>query len=153
MTYPDPHVQELIAASTVPVKVMLNRREDQAHFRAHRVIWTPTLVFLDRRGVSHYQAPGYLPPDLFAAQLRLGVARVLLAWGGYDQAAALLGPAADEPDNALAPEVLYWLGVAVYLKERRRAPMMVYWNRLRELYPASAWAARIPPNQDDGSEP
>jgi hypothetical protein len=31
--------------------------------------------------------------------------------------------------------------------------MMRAWNRLREEYPASIWAARVPPNQEDEPEP
>ena len=60
-TYPAPAVAGLIAEHFVAVKLLLGRREDQARFRAHRVIWTPTLAVLDRRGEEHYQAPGYLP--------------------------------------------------------------------------------------------
>ncbi len=28
--------------------------------------------------------------------------------------------------------------------------MMEAWNRLRDRYPNSVWAARIPPNQEEG---
>ena len=76
-----------------------------------------------------------------------------LAWAGYDEAAALLQPVADDGDSVLAPEALYWLGVTWYLQTRRRAPMLRAWNRLRADYPTSLWAARVPPNQDGGSEP
>ena len=153
MTYPNLHVHEFIAAHFVPVKLVLNRKEDQAHFRAHRVIWTPTIVIMDRRGAGHYQSPGYLPPELFLAMLRIGIARALTAWGRYDDAAAHFTAVADEPASAFAPEALYWLGVTWYLKERKRAPMMRAWNRLRETYPESVWAARIPPNQEAEVEP
>jgi TolA-binding protein len=85
--------------------------------------------------------------------LRIGLARSLTAWARYDEAAAHLSAVADDPANALAPEALYWLGVARYLQSRRRAPMMQAWNRLRAEHPASAWAARVPPNQEDEPEP
>ena len=141
-----------MSAHFVPVKLLLNRTQDQPHFRAQRVIWTPTIVIMDRRGVGHYQSPGYLPPQQFLAMLRIGLARTLTAWARYDQAAELLTVAADDSASPLAPEALYWLGVAWYLKARRRAPLMRAWNRLREQYPASIWAARIPPNQEDEPE-
>jgi hypothetical protein len=143
----------LITEHFVPVKLTLNNRADQPHFRAQRVIWTPTIAILDHRGVGHYQSPGYLTPALFAGMLRIGLGRALMAWTRYDQAAAQLEAVAAEPNAEQAAEALYWLGVAWYLKERRRAPMMRAWNRLRQEHPASIWAARVPPNQEDELEP
>lgn len=153
MTYPEPAVGELIADHFVPVKLMLNRSADQPIFRAQRVIWTPTIVVLDYREAGHYQAPGFLPPDLFVQQLRIGLARAQIAWSRYGEAAAQLGVVADTPGSPLAAEALYWQGIAWYLQQRRRAPMLVAWRRLQREHPSSAWAARVPPNQDDGSEP
>ncbi|MEO7908778.1 MAG: thioredoxin family protein [Roseiflexaceae bacterium] len=153
MTYPEPAVQSFIAEHLIAVKLMLNNPADQPHFRAQRVIWTPTIAILDYRGVAHYQSPGYLPPALFLPMLRIGLARAQIAWARYDEAAAQLAAVADEGASALAPEALYWLGVAWYLKERRRAPMMRAWNRLRAQYSDSIWAARIPPNQEEGDQP
>jgi tetratricopeptide (TPR) repeat protein len=152
VTYPQPTVATFITEHFVPVRLLLNRSQDQAHFRNHRVIWTPTIVIADRRGVGHYQSPGYLPPELFLSMLRIGLGRALTGWMRYDEAAAHFEAAA-EPINQLAPEALYWLGIAWYLKDRRRAPMLRAWNRLRELYPQSVWAARVPPNQEEGDEP
>jgi hypothetical protein len=149
VTYPQPLIQSFIATHFVPVKLLLNHAPDQGHFRAHRVIWTPTIVIMDRRGVGHYQSPGYLPPELFLTMLQIGLGRALIAWMRYDQAATHFEAAAAGTSNQLAPEALYWLGVAWYLKERRRAPMLQAWNRLRQEHPASIWAARIPPNQED----
>jgi hypothetical protein len=146
-------VQAFVAAHFVPLRLVLQRKADQPHFRAYQVIWTPTVAILDRRGAAHYHSPGYLPPALFLDMLGIGLARSLLAWARYDEAADQLGRVAEHEDGALAPEALYWLGVARYLKERRRAPMMEAWSRLRDQHPASVWAARIPPNQEEGDEP
>ena len=65
MTYPESAVQSFVAEHFIAVKLMLNNPADQPHFRAQRVIWTPTIAILDHRGVGHYQSPGYLPPALF----------------------------------------------------------------------------------------
>ncbi len=153
MTYPDPESRRFVAEHFVPVKLLLNRAEDRAHFRTYHVIWTPTIVIIDRRGAGHYHSPGYLPPPLFLQMLQVGLARAQLPWMRHAEAAAHLEAVAGDRASPLAPEALYWLGVAWYLKERKRAPMMRAWNRLREEYPSSVWAARVPPNQDDGSEP
>jgi hypothetical protein len=81
--------------------------------------------------------------------LRIGLARVQIAWARYDEAAAQLAIVADDHASALAPEALYWLGIAWYLQNRRRAPMLRAWNRLRQEHPTSIWAARVPPDQED----
>lgn len=145
-------MSDFVSKHFVPVRLLLNRSQDQAHFRAQRVIWTPTIVIMDRRGVGHYQSPGYLPPNLFLSMLQIGLGRALTAWMRYDEAAAHLETAAQDEASQFAPEALYWLGVAWYFKARKRAPMMHAWNRLRQQYPQSIWAARIPPNQEEGDE-
>jgi hypothetical protein len=153
VTYPQPSVATFITEQFIPVRLLLNRSLDQAHFRTHRVIWTPTIVIADRRGIGHYQSPGYLPPELFLSMLRIGLGRALTAWMRYDDATTHLEAVGSDQESALAPEALYWLGVARYLKERQRAPMMLAWNRLRQEYPTSIWAARVPPNQEDELAP
>lgn len=153
MTYPDPSVQFFIAEHFVPLRLVLQERSSQEHFRAYQVIWTPTIVILARRGAAHYQSPGFLPPAQFLAMLGIGLARSLIAWSRYDEATNQLSRVGEQEGSALAPEALYWLGVARYLKERKRAPMMQAWNRLRAEHPASIWAARIPPNQEDEEAP
>lgn len=152
VTYPQPYVANFISEHFVPVRLLLNRSQDQAHFRAHRVIWTPTIVIADRRGIGQYQSPGYLPPELFLSMLRIGLGRALTAWIRYDDAAIHFQVVASDHESTFAPEALYWLGVVWYLKDRRRAPMMHAWNQLREQYPQSVWAARVPPNQEEGDE-
>jgi hypothetical protein len=145
-------VQRFLAQHLIPVRLVLQTKADQPHFRAYQVIWTPTLAILDRRGLLHYQAPGFLPPALFAEQLQIGVARAMLAWGRAREAAEMLGPVAQNAASALAPEALYWQGAALYLAEHTRAALMRAWGQLRASYPDSPWAARIPPNQEEGAE-
>ena len=149
VTYPEPAVYNFITEHFVPLRLNLDRRADQLHFRAYQVIWTPTIGMLDRRGTQHYQSPGFLPLAQFLALLQIGLARSLLAWGQYDAAAVHLTNVADNPASKLADEALYWLGTAYYLRERRRSALMRAWRRLREEYPSSIWTLRIPPNQED----
>jgi hypothetical protein len=149
VTYPDQPVASFVAEHFLAVRLILNRGADQPHFRAHRVIWTPTAAILDHRGTAHYLSPGFLPPAPFGAMLRVGLARALAAWSRYDDAAAHLTAVADDGGNLFAPEALFWLGVTRYLQARRRAPMMEAWARLRAEHPDSVWAARIPPNQEE----
>lgn len=152
MTYPSTEVQELIAAHFIPVRLVINRAEDRPVFRTYRVIWTPTIAVLDRRGMEHYQSPGFLPAHLFAPMLRVGLGRALAAWSRYEESAALLQQVTEDRASPWAAEALYWLGVTWYLQARRRGPMMQAWNRLRDEHPNSLWAARVPPNQESAEE-
>lgn len=151
MTYPDSQVQTFVEQHFVPVRLVLNDDAAKPLFRQYGVLWTPTVGVADRRGKLQYQSPGFLPPTALLDAMRLGLGRALLAWARYDEAAEHFGSVADTR-SAQAPEALYWQGVAWYLKARRRAPMMVAWNRLRAEYPDSVWALRVPPNQETFEE-
>ncbi|MBX6341907.1 MAG: thioredoxin family protein [Thermomicrobiaceae bacterium] len=144
MTYPDARVAEAVTARFVPLKLDLFQGPREV-LRPLGVIWTPTILFADRRGAVHYRSVNFLPPDLFLALLDLGEASVDLHWSRTDHAIDLLRGAYErDPDGALAPEVLYWWGIAVYLKTHSNDAMYRVWDRLRERFPDSIWAARVP---------
>jgi hypothetical protein len=145
VTYPDPAVAALIATHFVPLRLSLNRAADRADFRAYQVIWTPTTAVLDRRGTLHYQAPGFHSPALFVALLRIGLARALIAWARYSEAAEQLELVGGDATSPFAAEALYWLGIARYLPRRSDDALYAVWRRLATEHPHSIWAARIPP--------
>lgn len=142
VTYPDASVAEYVSAHFVPLKLMLGEREHWPRFRAHNVIWTPTVGFMDRNGAMHYSSPGYLPPGEFGAVLRIGRARCLMAWTRSGEAAAELERAAGL-ENSFSAEALYWLGVARFLERRDSSRMWEPWDLLTSRYPESPWAKRV----------
>lgn len=144
MTYPDAAVVEYINTRFVPLKLLLNNREHWPLFREHHIIWTPTLGFLDRNGALHHESVGFLPPGEFLATLRIGKARCLMAWTRSREAAEELETAADS-GGPLAPEALYWLGIARFLERRDTSGMWAAWERLTSLYPESGWSKRVYP--------
>jgi hypothetical protein len=146
VTYPQPAIISYISANFIPLKVLLNRREDWPLFRAHNVLWTPTIGFMDRNGAMHYASPGFLPPDDFLTMLRIGRARCLMAWTRSREAASELEEAA-AAGGAFAAEALYWLGVALYLERRETSGMWTAWERLTAQYPQSPWARRVYPRK------
>jgi hypothetical protein len=125
---------------------MLNNREDWPFFRAHNILWTPTIAFLDRNGARHYQSAAFLPPDDFLAMLRIGKAQCLMPWTRSREAAIELEAAAAS-GSVFAPEALYWLGVAHYLERRDTSGMWAAWDRLTERFPDSPWAHRVYPHE------
>jgi hypothetical protein len=146
VTYPHPAVAAYISANFIPLKVMLNRREDWPFFRAYNILWTPIIAFMDRNAALHYRSPGFLPPADFLSMLRIGRARCLMPWTRFREAADELEAVADAGEP-FAPEALYWLGVARYLERRETIGMWLAWDRLTAEYPDSPWAHRIYPRE------
>lgn len=143
MTYPDPAVRSAIASRFVPLR--LDLFVDRNTVRPLNVIWTPTLLIADRRGEIHYRSVNFLPPLDFLDMLDIGEANARLRWGEYDRAMNLLvGVPARHPDGPLVPEAIYWRGIAVYLKTHDNAAMYAIWTEIRERWPDSIWARRIP---------
>lgn len=144
MTYPDARVVAAVEQRFVPLKLDLFH-DPREVIRPLDVIWTPTILFADRRGDVHYRGLNFLPPELFLSLLDLGEANVELRWSRTDHAIALLRAAYDrDPDGAMAAEVLYHWGIAVYLKSHSNEAMYEVWDVLRKRFPASVWAARVP---------
>lgn len=143
----DQAVQVFIEEHCIVSHLTLNRPSDGPLFRQYQVIWTPSLLWLDRRGVAHYRSEGFLPAKELLAVLRIGVARTMLAWMRHQEAQSLLKTVADEQSNPYAAEALFNLGMSLYLQKQSHEALMVAWRRLRAEHPNSLWAARIPPHQ------
>ncbi len=143
MTYRDPTVRQAVAERFVPLRLDLFR--DRAAVRPLNVIWTPTLLVADRRGAVHYRSVNFLPPPDFLDLLDIGEANARLRWAEHDRAIALLAAVtARRPDAPLAAEAIYWRGIATYLKTHDSPAMDAVWAEIRERFPDSIWARRIP---------
>ena len=143
MTYPEPAVRAAVEERFVPLR--LDLFADRAVVRPLIVIWTPTLLVADLRGTVHYRSLNFLPPADFLDMLVIGEANALLRWREYDRAIALLAAVpARNPDGPLAPEAIYWRGIATYLKTRSNPQMYAVWREIQERFPDSIWARRIP---------
>lgn len=121
---------------------MLDNQDHAPLFRSNKIIWTPTVGFMDRNGAMHYHSVGFLPSSEFLSALKIGRARCLMAWTRSAEAVEELASAA-EVANTFTPEALYWLGIARFLQRRDTAGMWQAWDRLVELYPDSPWSKRI----------
>ena len=128
----------------VPLKLDLFRGPREV-VRALNVLWTPTLLFADRRLVVHYHSLNFLPPRHFLTLLDIGEAEVNLRWSRTEHAIELLRRAAQrDPDGPLAAEALYRLGIATYLLTHSNDEMYVVWDELRDRFPDSEWTLRVP---------
>ena len=143
MTYPDPAVGRAIADRFVPLKLDLFANREAV--RPLNVVWTPTLLFADRRGTVHHRSLNFLPPADFLDLLDVGEANVRLRWAEYDRAIELLEAVSDRnPDAPTAPEAIFLRGIATYLKTRDDAAMRAIWRELFDRFPDSIWTRRIP---------
>jgi hypothetical protein len=148
VTYPQPEVASYIIENFIPLRVRLDLREDWPFFRAHGILWTPTIVFMDRNGAPHYRSPGFLPPEDFVDMLRIGKAHCLMPWTRSREAALELEEVVAR-GGSFTPEALYWLGVARYLERRDTSGMWLAWERLTAEFPGTAWAKRVYPRGDE----
>ena len=143
MTYRDPAVRQAVAARFVPLRLDLFL--DRLAVRPLNVLWTPTLLVADRRGTVHYRSVNFLPPEDFLDMLDIGEANACLRWAEHDRAIALLDAVTDRRSNApLAPEAIYWRGIATYLKTHDSPAMYAVWAEIQERFPDSIWARLIP---------
>lgn len=144
MTYPDPRVEQALNERFILLKLDLFQSPRDV-MRPLNVIWTPTLLFADRRGTVHYRSVNFLPPEEFLTILDIGESQVDLRWTRMDAAIERLQSAFErDPEGKLADEVLYWWGIAVYLKTRSNDEMYRIWDDLRQRFPDSVWSARVP---------
>ena len=143
MTYPDPAAVVAVTERFIPLRLDLFR--DRAVVRPLDVIWTPTLLFADRRGTVHYRSLNFLPPADFLDLLDIGEAETRLRWAEYDRAISLLGSVTERnPNGPFAPEAIYRRGIATYLKSHSNDEMYAIWDEIREQFSESIWARRIP---------
>jgi hypothetical protein len=113
--------------------------------RPLNVIWTPTILFADRKLVVHYRSLNFLPPRHFLTLLDIGEAEIDLRWSRTEHAISLLSRAYErDPKGPLAPEALYRRGIAVYLLTHSNAAMYAVWGELLRSFPDSIWAQRVP---------
>lgn len=145
VTYPQAQVVDELNKHFVPVH--FNAAEAGPRItelaRQFRQVWTPTFVFLDPHGIELRRFVGYMPPEEFLAEL--GFVRGYAALFRGDTAAAfqiLRTVVEQHPGAAVAPEALYWAGVAAYRRDGKPDELRRQWAELQERYPHSIWWKR-----------
>lgn len=146
-TLSDSAVQAAISERFVPLQV--HPREPA--MRALRVLWFPTTVIFDKRGIEHYRAINPLPPADYLDLLAIGESLARMRSAEYVEAIDRLeGVVARSPEGPLRPEALFYLGIAWYFRERRKTGARDrIWRELTEQYPDSPWAYRVPWRLDE----
>lgn len=123
----------------VPVRILSSDQPEIG--RRFSLCWTPTLVVLHHRGATLRQWTGFLPPEDFLAELSLSLALNELRNARPAEAAARLDALLDQrPEPAIAPEALFWKGVAAFRLTGNKGPLWEVWQEVAGRYPDSRWA-------------
>lgn len=143
VTYPDSNVVEFMSRRFVAYQVNTKapRDEDRALLASHRLLWEPGFVFLDHGGRELRRTVGFLPPQEFLAELRLVLGKAALLHARHPEA-LLWFEAAGGGSAAVAPEGLFWAGIAAYRIERDLETLRRRWDELRHRFPESTWWTR-----------
>jgi len=143
VTYSNEKVVKFIEDHYVPLRL----GHDDEHFsKEYNLIWTPTLIVLDRDGKEYQRSTGFLDPDELVAFLKLGIAKEKIYRGNYDAARLHLDEILDDyPQSDAAPQALYFKGVNLYKKKDDPQELKKAYESLLEKYPGSTWAKRAVP--------
>ena len=144
-TYRDPDVQAYLARTFVCIKY--NTKAPNPWFKrlngSYGHHWHPNVVVMDHRLTEARRFIGYLSADEFVAQLEVGRALMALRHGqAVESLAVLQGVLARSPGTFVAPEAMYWAGVAAYRAGGGLAALTPIWADLAVRYPASEWVLR-----------
>jgi hypothetical protein len=152
VVYPDSAVIAAVNAAFIPVR--LDYRDPKV--RELNIAWLPTVVILDPRGNEHARHVNASPPEDFLDFLALGEAHARIKEGrsaSHARAESILQDALDRRDDGpYHPELLYWLAIAGYFRGSQDGEYRDgVWTELRNRYPDSLWAHRVPEHLTDAS--
>jgi TolA-binding protein len=125
----------------VSVKIHIKERpQDFGRFKAE---WTPTLILAEADGTERHRVVGFLPPEDFLAQLRLGMAKAAFSRGQFAQAQSGFEAVANQfPETEAAPEATYWSAVSAYKATGDPEHLKKGGRLLRERWPNSEWTKK-----------
>jgi hypothetical protein len=142
VTYPQASVQELLREQVAFAHV--NQKEPGGFagiLDRAPAMWTPTFLLADRAGRHIRRWVGFLPPDDYLNEIRLGLAMHHLLRRRPEDALLTLAPLLDADDRS-TPEAFYWAGVADYRIANDKRALLPRWDELVRRFPDSTWALR-----------
>ena len=139
--YPDPKISDFINQNFIAVKNHI--KENPEGFKRFGAQWTPTVIIADPHGVERYRFEGFLPSDEFLPQIEFGLAKEEFAAGDFAGAEPLFRKIVDTHPNAdIAPEALYWAGVAKYKGSGDASALAETATAFQSRYADSVWAKK-----------
>ena len=118
-------------------------KEHPAYFHRFDSIWTPSVLILDSDGKERMRIEGYLPRDEFRAHIEMGLARIAMTHKQWADAERRYAAILERfPNSKIAPEALYWKGVARYKATNDHEVLTELPRLFKEKYPDSVWALK-----------
>ncbi len=144
--YSEEKVQKFIEEEYVPLKSQCFWKERTELMKRFYIAWTPTFLFQDSTGKVHRKLVGFMPSDDFLAQLKFGKGILMFEKERHAEAAKWFQRVVDEhATSGVAPEAVFYLGVAEYRNTHEAAALRRVYDSLLERYPQSEWARRAAP--------
>ncbi len=107
------------------------------------VQWTPTILIVDSSGTERHRIEGFLPAEDLLAQLALGLARSAFARQQFAEAERRYREVVERfPRSDVAPEALYWAGVAHYKATNDATALAQTAEAFVNRYQDSPWAKK-----------
>ena len=145
VTYPHDDVIAALGEGFATYKInMLERHPDFREACAGaRVMWGPTFVIADGRGLEVRRWTGWLAPRSFVAELAFCRAFADYTHGKFAESASALEALAESAGGTeIHPEAIYWLGAAGFMAGKQDwAALGRAWRRVVAEFPGSRWAA------------
>ena len=139
VTYPDDAVAAAVERGFSPFKIDMTRRHPdfKEACAGARVMWGPTLIVADARGLEVRRWTGWLPPGSFVAELAFCRALADYSHGKFAEALAGFDAIVErDADAEIHPEALYWQGAAGFMAGPKDwGALRRSWTRLAEEYP------------------
>ena len=144
MTYPQKEVTSFLNENFECVQINQNSASDaeKQFMLAHRLLWSPGLVFLDYRGHLIRTSIGFRLPSELIAESSMALGKISLLhlkpvdannWFQYAHQVA--------SEYEAAAESLYWSAIALMrTPDGNVDSLWAVWEQLREQYPKSKWA-------------
>jgi hypothetical protein len=129
----------------VPVRVHVRDQADEFKRLAERfeTYWTPTTLILIPTGKEVHRIEGFLAAEDFLAHLMIGVARAAFSDERFAVAERMFGELLERfPKSEVAPEALYWKGVARYKATEDKDALTETARSMKQRFAKSPWATR-----------
>ena len=141
--YSNENVQKFLEEEFVPLKSQCFWDKRTELMKQFDIAWTPTFLFHDSSGKVHRKLVGYLPTDDYVAQLKFGKGLIFFEKERHEESLKWFQRVIDDhPESGVAPEAVFYKGVAKYKKTHEASALRRAYDALSEKYPLNEWARR-----------
>ncbi|MBZ0155905.1 MAG: thioredoxin fold domain-containing protein [Alphaproteobacteria bacterium] len=144
--YSNEMVQNFLQEHFIPVKSQCFFDKPTELMEKFGIKWTPTLIIHDRYGKEHHRIVGYVPVEDLMAHLDFGRGKIFFNADNLKKAIEIFNGVIEcHPDTGIAPEAVYYRGVAEYKMTHDAIALRKIYDTLLQKYPQGEWTRRSQP--------